>query len=307
MSVPDHTPGATPAGEPSPAAEFAPPDGPRFAFAPPDGLPAAFPPLAGPPVTFPAPVGQPVTFPPPAGPPVAGGQPRAGRTRPGRLLLILALIAGLAGVGGGGTGLVIEFTRAPTRAEVTAAGQAEVASRWQRLPAGQLFPATVSYITTDAMTTSAVRVGIAPEASCAAALDPGILALFRRYGCRGVLRATYLDESGTVAGTVGVAIMRSPAAATAAADGVPPAAGIRVPAFPGTRAALFGNAQRDLGLAARAQGPYVFLFAGGSADGRPAADLPANASLDLGTGLVAREMSILTGGPRPCARKDVRC
>ncbi len=281
MTVPD-PPEAAPAGDPSAVAGFAPP---------------AFPPPAGPPVTLP----------PPAGPPLAGGRPPGRRGRHSRLLLILLLVAGLAAAGGSGTGLFIEFTRHATRAEITAAGRAEVASRWRRLAAGQIFPATIRYTTTGAITTPAVRIGIAPEASCAAALDPGIRRLFRRYGCLGVLRATYLDESGTVAGTVGVAIMRSPAAAAAAAEQLPPGAGVRVPPLAGTRVALFGNANRDLSLAARAEGPYVLLFAGGAADGRPAAYLPANASVDLGSGIVARETGILTGGPPPCARKDVRC
>jgi len=260
-----------------------------------------FPPPLGPPVAFPPPVGLPLAGPPPPAPPARR------RRWPGRLLLILLLVAGLAGVGGGGTAVFIELTRPPTRAEVTAAGQAEVASRWQRLPAGRLFAATISYLTTDATATSAARVGIAPEASCAAALDASIRSLFRRYGCSAVLRATYLDASGTVAGTVGVAIMRSPAAAAAVAERVPPSAGLRAVPFPGTRAALFGNRDRGLPLDVRAEGPYVLLWAGGATDGRPAADLPASVSVDMGSGIVARETDILTGGPQPCARKDIRC
>ncbi|MGE5135078.1 MAG: hypothetical protein ACM32E_19485 [Gemmatimonadota bacterium] len=286
--MPDHLQDAAPAGDPAAA--------------------NAFPPPAGPPAAFPPPVGLPLAGPPPPVQALPAPTPPARRPGwPGRLLLILLLVAGLAGVGGGGTGLFIELTRQPTRAEVTAAGQAEVASRWQRLPAGQLFPATISYITSDATATSAARVGIAPEASCAAALDAGIRGLFQRYGCSGVLRATYLDASGTVAGTVGVAIMRSPAAAAAVAERVPPGAGLRAVPFPGTRAALFGSQDRGLPLDVRAEGPYVLLWAGGATDGRPAADLPAGVSVDMGSGIVARETDILTGRPRPCARKDVRC
>lgn len=38
-------------------------------------------------------------------------------------------------------------------------------------------------------------------------------AIARRHGCRMVLRATYLDASGTLAVTMGVAVMDSPLAA----------------------------------------------------------------------------------------------
>ncbi len=325
MTVSDHPHEAAP-GEDPPAAAFAPPDGlpPAFApsvgqppaFPPPVGQPPAlvpsvgqppvFPPPVGQPVAFPPPVGQPAPFPPPAGPPPAVGQRSARSTGRGRLLLILLLVAGLAGVGGGATGLFVELTRPATRAEIGAAGQAEVASRWQRLAAGRIFPPVVTYTTSDGATASMTRVGIAPGISCAAGLDARVLPLFRRYGCQGVLRATYLDQSGTIAGTVGVAVLRSPAAAQAVAGAMPQQGGVRVPVFSGTRAAPFGNGQRQF-ISASTLGPYVFLFAGGPTDGRPLGDLPGGSISDAGFGIVQRVTAVLTGGARPCARKDIRC
>jgi hypothetical protein len=216
-------------------------------------------------------------------------------------------VAGLAGLGGGGTALLAELTRSPTTAEVAAADQAEVATRWQRLPAGQIFPPAIRYTTSAGAATTALRVGIAPQSSCTAALDLRVVNAFVGHGCVAVLRATYLDESGTLAATIGIVVMGSVAGAQAADDAMPGNTGIEIARFPGTRAALFGNAQRDFAVGPRAQGPYVFLFAAGATDGRPWADHTTGAPVDLGSGIVAQEISILTGGPRACSRKDIRC
>jgi hypothetical protein len=234
-------------------------------------------------------------------------EPPARRKRRGRAVLIVALVAGLAGLGGGGAALFAELTRPPTTAEVAAASQAEIASRWQRLPAGQIFPPAIRYTTSAGAATTALRVGIAPKASCTAALDLRVVNAFLGHGCVAVLRATYLDESGTLAATIGIAVMPSVAAAQAVANAMPGNAGIRVPRFPGTRAALFGDAQRDFAITARVQGPYVFLFAAGATDGRSWADQTTGAPVDLGNGIVAQELNIITGGPLACSRRDIRC
>lgn len=223
------------------------------------------------------------------------------------MVLVLFLIAGLAGLGGGGTLLITELTRPPTKAEIAAAGQKEIASRWQRLLAGQIFPASVSYVTSDGLHTTASRVGIARAISCPAGLDPQLAAVFRRYGCRAVLRATYTDTSGALAVTVGVAVLRGPAAARAAVGSAPPGTGVRAAAFPGTRAGLFGNKQRGWFQTTSAQGPYAFLSAAGYTDGRPGASRPDAGPTDLANGVLSRVDSILTGGKPSCQRKDIRC
>ena len=102
----------------------------------------------------------------PVVPPAA---PAAGGTRRSRLrtvALILFVVAGLAGLGGGGSLLAVVLTRPPASAEIAAAGRAEIASRWQRLPAGKIFPATIGYLTSDGLDTAASRVGIASITSC---------------------------------------------------------------------------------------------------------------------------------------------
>src|SRR5215469_17984692 len=96
-------------------------------------------------------------------------------------------------------------------------------------------------------TYSARLVGIAPAAGCDAALDPPAAAVLTRYGCTAVLRATYLDSSGTIAVTIGIAVMRSAHAATLADDSMsslPESDNVRVAVFPGTIASGFTDAQR---------------------------------------------------------------
>jgi hypothetical protein len=228
-----------------------------------------------------------------------------------RTVAVVALVlAGLAGLAGGGIPLYAELTRHATPAEAAAAGRAEIATRWQRLPAGSIFPATVSYLTSDGLRTTARRVGIAPRASCPAAVDPAAAAILRRHGCVTVLRATYLDASGTLAVTVGVAVMPGPAAAQAAVNALtsgPRQPGVRVVPFPQTTAGLFGNAQRGRRDVAASHGPYAYFYAAGYTDGRSAGNRSAPGPGDLGNGVMGQIVTVLSGGPQPCARRDIRC
>lgn len=224
-------------------------------------------------------------------------------------IAVLLIVLGLAGIAGGGVALYLELTRSATPAEVAAAGSAEVASRWTRLTAGQIFPATVGYLTSDGVQTTAYRTGIAPGSSCTAALDPAVAAVVRRHGCRTVLRATYLDASGTLAVTVGVVVMQSPRAAQLADATVTtdqPDAGVRAATFAGTTAGQFGDAQRGW-FQAMTRGPYVFLSAAGYADGRPGAKTDVTGPADLGMGVLEHVAGTLSAGGPPCQRKDVKC
>lgn len=224
--------------------------------------------------------------------------------------VVVLVLAGLAGLADGGIALYSELTRHATAAEVAAAGRAEIATRWQRLPAGSIFPATVSYLTSDGLRATARQVGIAPRASCSAAADPAAATVLRRQGCVTVLRATYLDVSGTLAVTVGVAVMPSPAAAQAVVNAVmsePGPPGLRAVRFPQTTASLFGNAQRGRRDVAASHGPYAYFYAAGYTDGRPVGNRSGPAPGDLGNGVLSQIVTVLTGGPQPCARKDIRC
>jgi hypothetical protein len=87
-----------------------------------------------------------------------------------------------------------------------------------------------------------------------------------------MLRATYIDATGSLVVTVGVAVMPGQAAAEASARALPVQqglrSGVRPLAYRDTLTTGFGDAQRQL-TAAISRGPYLILSATGYADGRP--------------------------------------
>jgi len=166
-----------------------------------------------------------------------------------------------------------ELVREPTTAELSAAAADGVAQRWEREPAGQLFPASITYTTSLNATETASRVGIAPGDACAAAVDVTLASRAQADGCVAALRADYTDQLRGAVYTLGVLAFGSTARASDFYDNLPPAqypaTGLRALAMPGTPAALFGEAARQLAIA-RLAGPYVVLAVAGYADGRPA-------------------------------------
>lgn len=242
--------------------------------------------------------------------PSAGSQYLARRRRWVRRGAVLTLAAlGLAGIAGGGWLGYRELTRPATRAEIAAAGQAELASRWERLTAGQMFPARVGYTGLEGIKTSALLVGIAPRATCRAALDPAAATALDRPGCTAVLRAAYTDASRTFVLTAGVAVMRSAAAAGRALASLTAQqahGGVKAASFPGTVAGQPG-ASGDWSGGFHV-GPYIILFTGGYADGQPAGVTAVNPALvDLAYGVARPLASLMTPAGSPCARPDVQC
>jgi hypothetical protein len=157
----------------------------------------------------------------------------------------------------------------------------EMGKRWRELPASVIFPASVSYpppVSVEdgsPLTLSAQRVGIASQASCAAAADPTAAAVLDRDGCTAMLRATYVDETGSYVVTVGAAVLPGSALAAAAAkaitaDGASSGLGptVHTVRFAGTSAAGFTNGRRQLSGVLSA-GTYVVLYTIGYADSRP--------------------------------------
>jgi hypothetical protein len=186
------------------------------------------------------------------------------------VLAVACLAAALAAAGRAHA----ELTRKPTSAERSAAAALGVASRWAREPAGQIFPATLPYISNLLDQETAQRAGISPADGCPAALDAAVAAVARRYGCRAVLRASYVDQLGGVVYTLGVLAFPAPRQAAAflaryRAD-QSPVRGLHALAVPGTNAASFGDPARQAATA-RQDGPYAVLTVAGYADGRPAA------------------------------------
>ena len=223
------------------------------------------------------PAGQPA--PGLAGGPAGIARIDARRRRRGLFFLLLALA--LAGLAAALAGLVVQILpRTFSAAQKQQIMAWEMGKRWRQWPASEIFPPAIHYRIPAlalsgprGLTLAARRAGIASQASCPAATDPAAAQVLLSHGCSAVLRATYTDATQSLAVTVGVAVLPSPAAARAAQRDLPSINGIRltpglraVP-FPDTLVARFGDRQRQLAWD-RAAGPYLVLATVGYADGR---------------------------------------
>ena len=154
----------------------------------------------------------------------------AGRGR--RAAAVIALILGLAGFAVSAFGVAIQLLpRHFSASEQRQIEAWEVMRRWQTMPAGKIFPASVPYqlpakVLQDVapLNLDALRVSIAPqESDCAKAVTSASAgAALRRNGCEAVLRATYVDATRSYVMTVGVAVLPNAAAATSADSGLAP-------------------------------------------------------------------------------------
>jgi hypothetical protein len=229
----------------------------------------------------------------------------------------LILLAGVCAAGGGAAGLVAVAGRHPSQAQVAAAGQRELATAWERLSAGQIFPSSVSYLSTLGFETKATLVAIAPQAPCGTAVDAAAARVLDAAGCVTVLRATYTDASRTVLATVGIAVVRDAAGADTVLHALAAGGhgGLLPVSFPGTVASLFTSKARETSSAQSAVGRYVFLYAAGYADGRstkPGPNAYANyegetVTSDLGTGVVAGLIAAFQAPANPCTDRNIRC
>jgi hypothetical protein len=209
-----------------------------------------------------------------------------------RLAARIALALGLAGFAVAAFGVAIQvLPRQFTAGQQRQIEAWQVASRWQALPAGTIFPASVPYQLsasvlgyTTALNLNALRVGIAPQQSdCARSVTSAAAgAMLRRDGCEVVLRATYVDSTRSYVMTVGVAVLPSASAAADAGTGLSQpmlaaahdangaarlAAGVTVVRFGGPAAELY-DYNRQIS-ASFSYGPYVVMYAAGYADNRP--------------------------------------
>ena len=205
--------------------------------------------------------------------------------------------------------LIGALTRPPNQAERDGAAIREVARRWQAWPAGKIFPETLPYSMDIGGRERARRVGIDPNGSaCAAAVESDLVGTLRGYGCRGALRATYLDQLQGLAITVGVVAFPNERSAALAKAKLPRTPGVRTLALPGSVVAHFTDAARQTSVAKQG-GPYVVLAAIGYADGRPAAPAKQEQQTDLYTIAPQLADAVLTPlAARPkvdCAQKAV--
>jgi hypothetical protein len=220
---------------------------------------------------------------PPAAAPAAGpaSTARKDTRRRRRGLFLLALALALAGLAAALTGVVVQLLpRTFSAAQKQQIMAWEMGKRWRLWPAGEIFPPTVHYQIPalalsgpSGLTLGASRAGVAHQASCLAATDPAVAKVLLSHGCTAVLRATYTDATQSLAVTVGVAVLPSPAAVRAALRGLPSISGgrltpgLRAEPFRHTLVARFGNRQRQLSWD-RAAGPYLVFATVGYADGR---------------------------------------
>jgi hypothetical protein len=224
-----------------------------------------------------------------ADPQASSDPPRRG-ARGRRTAALIALVLGLAGFVISAAGLTRQvLPRQFSTGQQQQIENWEIASRWQQLSAGQIFPASVSYqlsatVLQDAtpLNLDALRVAIAKQSGCGAGVTTAAAAAaLRRAGCKAVLRATYVDATWTYIMTVGVAVLPTDAAAakvrqslsqpwlTAASGSAAGrlAGGILVIKYRGAAAAMYDyNRQISASLA---DGPYVIMYAAGYADRRP--------------------------------------
>ncbi|ROO86340.1 hypothetical protein EDD29_3904 [Actinocorallia herbida] len=223
----------------------------------------------------------------------------------------LALV-GLAALGTGGVLLTGELTREPTRAELAAAAERETHERWRLRPVGEVFPAEVPYgdAADGSVKPIARRVGIASAASCAEALDTDAARALAAHGCRTVLRATYVDATGTQVTTVGLVPLRDADAGRTAVREMSgrEREGLRAVGFPETASAPFTDATRQA-FVAGGTGRYLLLQTSGWLDDRPA--LPPEAVVSrFGHGsAVLAALSAFLGDPAAsvCEAERVAC
>ena len=251
--------------------------------------------------------------------PTRAGRPRRQRrSRAGFAVVVIALVLGIAG-------LVVSLAEIAPRLlprQFTTLQQRritdwEAGARWRELPAGTIFPATVRYPPPAALndaaglTLTATRIGIARQASCRGAIGPAAAAaVLARHGCEAVLRASYVDGTGSYVVTVGVAALPGVAQAKAAnrelAAGAGGAgAGVMPVRFAGTPTAGFTEKQRQISARAAA-GSYLIFYTIGYADGRPTMPVTADRYADaemtsVGAG-VARAVGSVLGAPVPPPR-----
>ena len=221
----------------------------------------------------------------------APGSPGStGRGR--RAAAVVALILGLAGFAVSAIGVAIQILpRHFSASEQRQIKAWEVMRRWQTIPAGQIFPASVPYqlsakVLQDVtpLNLDALRVSIAPQASdCAKAVTSATVgATLRRNGCEAVLRATYVDATRSYVMTIGVAVLPNAAAAASADSELAPPrltaarkasargglpGGVQVVGFGGAAAGVY-DYHRQIAKSFRA-GPYLIMYAAGYADSRP--------------------------------------
>jgi hypothetical protein len=226
--------------------------------------------------------------------------------------MLIALALGLAGIAISASGLATQILpRQFTTTQQQQIKNWEIAGRWQQLPAGQIFPASVPYqlpasVLQDgtALSLHALRIGIAPQSGCGTGVTTAAAAaVLSHEGCKAVLRATYVDSTWSYVTTVGVAVLPSDAAAKQASQSLAQpqltaahnagtgrlAAGILVVRYRGTAAAIYDYSRQI--SKSFSDGPYLIMYAAGYADGRPSVPVAEDGYSDAEMTSLARSVA----------------
>ncbi len=215
--------------------------------------------------------------------------------------MVLLLGLGLCGLAAAAVGVAHEvLPRQFTAGQERQIMAWDMTRRWRALSAGQIFPAAIAYrVSPQAVNASqglvldAHRLAISPTAGCASGVSGRAATMLAADHCLALLRATYLDSSGSMVVTVGVAVLQDSQAAAAAARaltarGQDLALALRALPVAGTVASGFGDGQRQLSDVVPA-GPYVILTTAGFTDGRRQVRLASDYYYD-------QEMTALVSG-----------
>ncbi|MFE4061740.1 hypothetical protein ACFXP3_36570 [Streptomyces sp. NPDC059096] len=264
--------------------------GARAPYAPPrtappvPAAPPSVPPLPARPPAMPSAPATPTVFPWAAGP---AGTPSESTARlrpvpvrrPARAAAAVAcVVLGVGLIGGAVTG---SWLTGDSAAEPAARDDYTVArGLWHSAPVDTLFPRTLKGDGAGPGGSDRrwTRIGVAPDSTCAATLDPLLERVLRPLGCSRVVRATYADATSSSVITVGLVFTRGDATAMGAlrtrfrVDDLTERTDLMPRTFPveGTVAATFGAAQRaSWTVNVLTEVPVVVYAVSGFADGRP--------------------------------------
>jgi hypothetical protein len=233
------------------------------------------------------------------------------------LPLALAILA-VCGLAIAAIGLRAQFKpRTFTAAQQRKIEAWEVARRWRTIPKDRLFPSNVSYRLAGStpsgssgkgLSLNATRLAIAPEATCNAAAGGSRALMGRLAGedCESLLRSTYVDSTGSLVLTAGIAVLRSRRKAIETAKfltggpatGQGGAAKLVLKPFPvsGTQAAGYSFPQRQLSWVVAA-GPYLVMTTVAYADARPRVDVTTDPYLVQEMTSFARGVAVQVAAP----------
>ncbi|WP_236245468.1 hypothetical protein [Streptomyces sp. CC210A] len=214
---------------------------------------------------------------------------------------VTCLLLGLGLVAGAAAGAWL--TRDPD-ARAVRTPYTETPTLWHSTPVDTLFPTTLEGdgAGPGGADRTWTRITVAPDAPCAAALQPRLAEAVGPAGCLRVLRATYVDATASSVTTVGLVFMDADTTRMTALHDRFTTGGLErrpelIPATlpaPGTAAADFGDAQRaSWHIDVLTEIPVIVYAVSGFADGRPVTDpRPAREATAKGQTSVAAQAGL---------------